>query len=186
MTEQQINFWSEYVNGNNFALGKLYASVFESLVFRAIYYTKNPETARDIVSELFVSLIELKPNDRKNRWSETKNVEALLLAITRNKCLDYLKINTGRIRILKRQASTDLIDWQIEMDIIKHLKQCLDGLREDERKLMNLHLQGYSNQEIGEKLKIAEKTVRNKLSLSRKRIIKFWHQLSLMIQFLWN
>ena len=94
MSEPEINSWNEYVNGNNSALGELYTAIFEKLVFRAIYYTKNPEIARDIVSELFVSLIELNPDERKQRWSSTQNVEALLLAIIRNKCLDYLKIKS--------------------------------------------------------------------------------------------
>ena len=186
MTELEVNSWNEYVNGNNSALGELYAAIFEKLVFRAIYYTKNPETARDIVSELFVSLIELNSNERKKRWEQTLNPEFLLLAIVRNKCLDFLKIESGRLRILKQQESTDLIDLQKENDIIKHLEQCLDELKEDERKLMNLHLNGFNNHEIGNTMQISEKTVRNKLSLSRKRIIKLWHQLSLLIYFLWS
>lgn len=186
MTEQEINSWNEYVNGNNSSLGELYTAIFEKLVFRAIYYTKNPETARDIVSELFVSLIELNPDDRKQRWSRTQNVEALLLAIIRNKCLDYLKIKSGRLRILEKQSSNLVQTPHEDLELIKHLEQCLNELTEDDRKLMNLHLFGFKNQEIGDALQISEKTVRNKLSLSRKRIINLWHQLSLLIHFLWN
>ena len=186
MTEQQINSWNEYVNGNNSALGELYAVIFEKLVFRAIYYTKNPEIARDIVSELFVSLMELNPYERKQQWTETTNIEALLLAIVRNKCLDYLKITAGRLRILKEQESNEMTDLQEESELIKHLEQCMIELTEDERNLMNLHLRGFNNHEIGDAMQISEKTVRNKLSLSRKRIIKLWHQMSLLIHFLWS
>lgn len=186
MTEDQNKYWNQYVNGNNHALGELYVAIFEKLVFRAIYYTKNPETARDIVSELFVSLIELNSNERKKRWEQTLNPDFLLLAIVRNKCLDFLKIEAGRLRILKQQE-IDTINYAQEMsDIIKHLEQCMHELTADERNLMNLHLHGFNNQEIGETLQISEKTVRNKLSLSRKRIIKLWHQLSLLIHFLWS
>lgn len=186
MTEPEINSWNEYVNGNNSALGELYAVIFEKLVFRAIYYTKNPETARDIVSELFVSLIELKPNDRKQHWSRTQNIEALLLAIIRNKCLDYLKITAGRQRILEEQSSNLVQYPNEELELIKHLEQCINELKEEERNLMNLHLFGFNNHEIGDAMQISEKTVRNKLSLSRKRIIKLWHQMSLLIHFLWS
>ncbi len=186
MTEQEINSWNEYVNGNNSALGELYNATFEKLVFRAIYYTKNPEIARDIVSELFVSLIELKPNDRKQRWSRTQNVGSLLLAIIRNKCLDYLRIKSGRLRILEEQSSNLVQNPHEELEQIKHLEQCLLELKEDDRKLMNLYLFGFNNHEISDELQISEKTVRNKLSLSRKRIIKLWHQMSLLIHFLWS
>jgi RNA polymerase sigma-70 factor (ECF subfamily) len=186
VTEQEINSWNEYVNGNNSALGELYNAIFEKLVLRAVYYTKNPEIARDIVSELFVSLVELNPNDRKQRWSRTQNVEALLLAIIRNKCLDYLKIKSGRQRILEEQSSILVQNPHEELELIKHLEQCLHELKEDDRKLMNLHLFGFNNHEIGDALQISEKTVRNKLSLSRKRIIKLWHQMSLLIHLLWS
>lgn len=183
MTEQELNSWNEYVNGNNSALGELYTAIFEKLVFRAIYYTKNPEIARDIVSELFVSLIELNTNERKQRWSRTQNIEAFLLAIIRNKCLDYLKINAGRLRILEEQSSNLAQNTLEELEQIKHLEQCLHELKEDDRNLMNLHLFGFNNHEIGDAMQISEKTVRNKLSLSRKRIIKLWHQMSLLIHF---
>ncbi len=186
MTEQEINSWNLYVNGSNHALGELYNAIFEKLVFRAIYYTKNSETAREIVSELFVSLIELNSDERKQRWTQTKNIEALLLAIVRNKCLDYLKITVGRLRIIEGQNSIAVNNYQDELELIKHLEQCMKELTEDERNLMNLHLQGFNNHEIGDALQISEKTVRNKLSLSRKRIIKLWHQLSLLIHFLWS
>jgi RNA polymerase sigma-70 factor (ECF subfamily) len=183
VTEQEINSWNEYVNGKNSALGELYASIFEKLVFRGIYYTKNPEIARDIVSEIFVSLMELNKIERQKRLSETKNVEAMLLAVVRNKCLDYLKINAGRLRILENQKSNFVTNIHEEIDIVKHLEKCMDELNLDERGLLNLHLSGFNNHEIGETLQISEKTVRNKLSLSRKRIIKLWHQMSLLIHF---
>ncbi len=186
MTENQIDYWNRYVNGNNLALGELYVAIFEKLVFRAIYYTKNPETARDIVSDLFVSLIELNSNERKKRWEQTLNPEFLLLAIVRNKCLDFLKIESGRLRILKQQEIDTINDMQEMSDIIKHLEQCMHELTADERKIIKLHLKGFTNHEIGDEFQISEKTVRNKLSLSRKRIIKLWHQMSLLIHFLWS
>jgi len=186
VTEQQITSWNQYVNGNNHALGELYASIFEKLVFRAIYYTKNPEIARDIVSELFVSLIELNSEERRKRWSKTQNIETLLLAIIRNKCLDYLKITAGRQRILEEQSSKLVQNPHEELEQIKHLEQCIYELTEDERNLINLHLLGFNNHEIGDAMQISEKTVRNKLSLSRKRIIKLWHQMSLLIHLLWS
>lgn len=186
MTEKQLNSWNEYLKGDNKALGELYNAIFEKLVFRAIYYTKNPEIARDIVSELFVSLIELNPIDRKQRWSKTQNIEALLLAIIRNKCLDYLKINKGRLRILEEQGSNLVQNPNQELELIKYLEECMKELTQEDRNLMNLHLSGFNNHEIGDALQISEKTVRNKLSLSRKRIIKLWHQMSLLIHFLWS
>ena len=186
MTEDQIKYWNQYVNGNNSALGELYEFLFEKLVFRAIYYTKNPETARDIVGELFVSLVEMNSDERRLHWSKVKNVYAFLLTIVRNKCLDYLKIEAGRLQILKHQELYSINDTQEMSEIIKHLEQCLNELTADERKIIKLHLKGFTNHEIGDEFQISEKTVRNKLSLSRKRIIKLWHHICLLIHFIWN
>ena len=52
-------YWQSYLKGDNDALAKLYVELFEPLVLKAIFYTKKPEIARDIVSSLFVSLLEL-------------------------------------------------------------------------------------------------------------------------------
>ena len=51
------NNWTAFLKGENNALGSLYADIFEPLVFRAISYTKDPEVARDIVSQLFMELV---------------------------------------------------------------------------------------------------------------------------------
>jgi len=80
-------FWENYLSGDNASLGKLYVTHFEPLVLKAIYYTKDPETARDIVAGLFVYLMELPPQQRIERWEKHSNFDFLFLAIVRNKCL---------------------------------------------------------------------------------------------------
>jgi RNA polymerase sigma factor (sigma-70 family) len=87
---------------------------------------------------------------------------------------------------LKGQEFSEAQELDEKTDIINHLEYCLNELSDEERKLINLHIVGFNNHEIGEKLQISEKTVRNKLSSSRKRIIKLWHQISLLIHFIWN
>lgn len=186
MTELQINYWKNYILGDDHSLGELYASIFEKLVFRAIYYTKNHEVARDIVADLFVSLLELTHFEREDRWKNILNVEALLLAIVRNKCLDYLKISRNRLRILESQKAENFNDEQEKNDLIQHLERCMNQLTDNEFKIIQLHFKGYSNREIGKNMNVAEKTIRNKLSLSRKRIIKLWNQMGILIHFLWN
>ena len=173
------------MNGDNEALAKLYVVLFERLVLNAIYYTKNPEIARDIVSSLFVSLIELDKEERQSRWNKIKNHHALILAIVRNKCLDHLKIRQNRERInheLFVETSSDVE----KIDMIAHLTACIQELKPDEKQLLELHLQGFSNDEISLKLNLSEKTVRNKLSLTRKSIWKLWHQMILLIALVWR
>lgn len=183
--DNQTKYWKDFLNGDNHALAKLYVDLFEPLVLKAIYYTKNPEVARDIVSSLFVYLLELNKEERLFRWNKIENHQALLVAIVRNKCLDFLKITQNRERInneLFVKTSSDLE----KIDMIAHLTACIQELKPDEKQLVALHLQGFSNEEISLKLNLSEKTVRNKLSLTRKSIWKLWHQMILLIAFVWK
>jgi DNA-directed RNA polymerase specialized sigma24 family protein len=70
--------------------------------------------------------------------------------------------------------------------MIAHLTACIQELKPDEKQLVELHLQGFSNDEISLKLNLNEKTVRNKLSLTRKSIWKLWHQMILLIAYVWR
>ena len=181
----QTKYWQNYLNGDNDALAKLYVNLFEPLVLKAIYYTKKPEIARDIVSSLFVSLLELDKEERLSRWDKIESHQALLLAIVRNKCLDFLKITQNRERINNELFVATNCDVE-KIDMIAHLTTCIQELKPDEKQLVELHLQGYSNDEISLKLNLSEKTVRNKLSLTRKSIWKLWHQMILLIAFVWR
>lgn len=183
MNDQTI-YWQNYLNGNNDALAELYVELFEPLVLKAVYYTQNAEIARDIVSSLFVSLLELDREARQTRWNNIEKHQALLLAIVRNKCLDYLKITQNRERInneLFVEVSADVE----KINMITHLVACIQELKFDEKQLLELHLQGYTNNEISTKLNVSEKTVRNKLSLTRKSVRKLWHQMVLIITIAW-
>jgi len=53
-----------------------------------------------------------------------------------------------------------------------------------EQQLLQLHLAGYNNEEIAERKNYYEKTVRNKLSLTRKKLIYLWKNLILIL--LWQ
>lgn len=183
--DNQTKYWKDFLNGDNDALAKLYLDLFEPLVLKAIYYTKNPEVARDIVSSLFVSLIELPYEERCKRWERIENHQALLIAIVRNKCLDHLKIFQNRARINSELFSAVSTDTETTA-MISHLMVCIEELKDDEKELVEMHLQGFNNTEISEKLNLSEKTVRNKLSLTRKSLSKLWHQLVVIIALLWN
>lgn len=177
-------YWINYLNGDNHSLGHLYDSLFEPLVLKAIYYTKDPNIARDIVSNLFVYLIELSPKQRIERWEQHSNFEFLLLAIVRNKCLDYLKTKRIHERIeLEIEKNSPFI--QEEKELMEQLEACLNELTENERTLINLHLDGFDNREIALKMDISEKTVRNKLSLTRKVLFNLWGKFNLILVLIW-
>ena len=180
--------WSDFIEGDNRALGELYVSMFEPLVFRAISYTGDPEIARDIVSQLFSELLSSPVNVRQKRWIKVRDPFAFLLVIVRNKSLDYLKVTRNRDRILKHFAhdQKEVIEDSTETELYVKLAQCVAELSESERELLELHLNGYKNAAIAQELQMSEKTVRNKLSLTRKVLMMRWNQLFIIITTLWN
>lgn len=180
--------WSHFLVGDNDALGKLYTDIFEPLVFRSISYTGDPEIARDIVSQLFSELLSSPVNVRQERWIKVRDPLAFLLVIVRNKSLDYLKITRNRDRILKHFAhdQQEVLEDSTETDLYVKLAQCVAELSESERELLELHLNGYRNAAIAQELQMSEKTVRNKLSLTRKVLTMRWNQLFIIITALWH
>jgi RNA polymerase sigma factor (sigma-70 family) len=158
------NYWTDFLQGDDYALGKLYHELFESLVFVAYHRTKKMEVARDIVSELFVSILSTKFEVRKSKWENIESIHAYLTSAVKNKSIDYLRSEQAHTKILT-QISADVIATE-EIN----LEEGLRLMTTNETELFQLHLDGYSNTEIAEQKMISEKTVRNKLSMTRRKM----------------
>jgi RNA polymerase sigma-70 factor (ECF subfamily) len=180
--------WIDFLEGDNHALGEMYVAVFEPLVVRAIYYTRDIENARDIVSQLFAELLLAPKEVRRDRWSQVRDPKSFLSIIVRNKCMDHLRVVSNRQRILKTipQNHASFYEDSSEKELFVKLNQCISELSDEEQKLLELHLDGYRNHVIAEELNLSEKTVRNKLSLTRKLLVVRWQKLFIFIWLLWN
>ncbi len=180
----QDNHWIEFLQGDNQALSKVYEPYFHPLLFVALKYVRNTEVAQDITGELFTSLLETSPEMRQEKWSQIRDVKAFLTTIVKCRALDHLKIQQNRNRLLANNLDVHSQVYESNNDEIHHLSKCIDSLPIDEQALINLHLAGYKNQEIAENLNYSEKTVRNKLSASRKKLIYLWKNLIVLL--LWQ
>ena len=157
-------FWNDFLHGDNHALGLLYHELFEPLVFVAYHKTKKMEVARDIVSELFVSIISTKMEVRKSKWENIESIHAYLTSAVKNKSIDYLRSEQTNATVLTQIShNATTTEWI-------NLEEGLNLLPPNETELFQLHLDGYSNTEIAAHKMISEKTVRNKLSLTRKKM----------------
>jgi RNA polymerase sigma-70 factor (ECF subfamily) len=165
MTKEQLH-WREFLKGDNDALGELYSELFEPLVFISIFYVKNNEAARDIVSELFVKLITTSLDERKRKWASVNSCKAYLTMAVKNKSIDYLRKVKNHATIVEQtpvNLTENLADFSADV---------LEVLSSKEHEIFQLHLDGFKNEEIAQKQNLTEKTVRNKLSISRKKMEK--------------
>ena len=178
------NHWIEFLQGNNQALSKVYETYFQPLLFVALKYVRNTEVAQDITGELFTILLETDVQIRQEKWSQIRDVKAFLSTIIKCRALDHLKIQQNRNRILVNTPEFHTHSHEQYNDELVHLTTCIERLPTDEQALIQLHLSGYKNQEIAENLSYSEKTVRNKLSASRKKLIYLWKNLIILL--LWQ
>lgn len=168
-TEQSL--WNRFVQGENDALGELYSEFFEPLVFVSFYLVKDNNVARDIVGDLFVFLLAVEVKDRKTKWLEVNSVKSYLSVAVRNKSIDYLRKTKLHV------SKIDALDAPITMEENPFFAESLMLLREEEKEVFQMHLDGYKNEEIAENYQLTEKTVRNKLSLTRKKMRTYFKSL---------
>ncbi len=167
-----------YQNGNDEALGKLYVYYYQSLVMIAYKYTTDTEKSRDVVGAVFEKLLQLQKNKRQQIiLHPKKGIYPFLVIIIKNKCLDGIKTNKLQEQIKKHLVtlisftSINAASFRFESEAIKQL---LNNLPNREKEIIELHLQGYKNEEIAIQLNISYNTVRNTLHTAKQRIKKLW------------
>ena len=173
--------WEEFIQGNNAALIFVYEPLFQPLLFVALKYVRNTEVAQDITSELFTSLLEADIVIRQTKWSQIRDIPAFLSTIIKCRALDHLRVEQNRRRLCDENLTNPLFSDEKRKEELAHLEACMLQLTLEEQQLLQLHLAGYKNDEIAEKQNYSEKTVRNKLSLSRKKLIYLWKNLILIL-----
>lgn len=167
--------WKRFVVGDNNALKSTYLNHHAALLMTAYYYLKNEEEAKDIVADIFKKLLEMTVEERKEKLvGVNEKLATFLKVLVKNKCLDYIKVEKNRTRIVnsmsaffsRSNSSFSLVD--------EDFKLMLDTLPERQKEVLALHLEGYDNNEISEKLDITYNTCRNTLSTSKKKIRELW------------
>jgi RNA polymerase sigma-70 factor (ECF subfamily) len=176
--------WTTYLEGDNSALEELYEDLFQPLLFVSIKYTKNIEISKDIISDIFLFLLETSLVDRQEKWKEVREIGAFLTIIVKNKSIDSVRVISNRKKIEEELSINSVSNSFLEYFNTDHFEKSIAHLNEQEQQLLSLYYQGYSNVEIGEQLNYSEKTIRNKLSLTRKKLIYFWK--NLIILMLWK
>lgn len=131
---------------------------------------RNGHEAEDIVQEVMIRLWT-----RRNRLQEYKSVEAFAMVITKNLCLDKLKLKSNKSEELtwRNELYTDKNPYvQMETsDSYNKIRELIDQLPEQQRMIIHLRdVEGYAYDEIAELTGLTENTIRVNLSRARKKI----------------
>ncbi|MGX1930578.1 RNA polymerase sigma factor [Flagellimonas sp. 2504JD4-2] len=159
--------WDNYLQGDRSALKELIGRYNDSLLMFLLGKTKNREIAREIAQETWLKMAKHKKG--------IKNFKAYLYKVASNVWVD-MNTKNNKIKSVENPAPAingiavkpEVLHKLGAEDIVKMYRSCLtDG----EYELWNLHCDGYNSKEIAQRLSIQRKTVDNKKSIIRKKLI---------------
>ncbi|RLD90017.1 MAG: RNA polymerase subunit sigma-24 [Bacteroidetes bacterium] len=136
----------------------------------AIFLLKNREEAEDTVQEIYLKLW-----DMKEQLGKYNNLEAVMMTMTRNRCLDKLKTKREKFASLNEsinnQPYTSPMEQSIQQDMVKQVKVLMTKLPEQQKTIIHLRdVEGCEYKEIQEITGFDSNYIRVNLSRARKSI----------------
>lgn len=160
-------------NADREAFSELFKRYHAKLVSFASCFLPNHEEAEDMVSEVFVKLLQ------KGDLQEIENFEGYLYYSVKNQCLNQLKKNKRKSRIFTQLDQQDLktgeytqpLQQLLTAELRQKIASCVDNLPH-KRKLVFKMVKddGLSIKEVAHLLDIAEKTVKKHLELAVREL----------------
>jgi RNA polymerase sigma-70 factor (ECF subfamily) len=153
---------------------KIYKELYPSLLLYSIKWVNDEDVAKDIVQNVFIKLLDSKV--------EILNYKPYLYKSVRNACLNHLK------RIDSKSLSLDEVDnYSIsyfkdpieEAEFSAYIFSIISKLPPATQRIFKLNrFEGFSNQEIADKLNISKRTVEIQISNALKLLKKEVYQSS--------
>lgn len=163
MTEEQLI--ANLRKGRSAALSEIYDLYAQELLVFCYSYTKSKQDAEEVVQDAFMRLWEMRSLIRSDH-----SLKSLLFRIAKNRVIDLFRSN------LKSKIFADYLVFQrsgfdresgdMDYDAYRALvDKVLNKLPPSQREIVRLSdFEGLDNEQIAERLHLAEKTVRNQLS----------------------
>lgn len=141
------------------------------LLMIAYFYLKDMDAAKDAVADCFEKLLK---NEFVLDRSE-EQVKAWLIVVVKNHCQDIVRTKRNRLRLLSLIKFEFLSEnnWYKKAEK-ESLERAMNHLTPKEAEVFKLHLDGYSNDEIKDKLNVSYATVKNQLYDAKKKLRKIW------------
>lgn len=147
---------------------QLFEQYYTPLVLFAVSYVNEREIAKDLVQDVFFSLIE-----NRQQFESIDNLKFYLYSAVRNRCLKHLRHETVKNRyenyiLQKDKEKQHYEEHLLEEEVFLLLNQAIEELPEQCRKVFNLSLQGKSNAEIAEIMNVSIETVKSHKKTGKK------------------
>jgi len=157
---------------------------FYDLVYGTIYYlVKDHQAAEDIIQEAFIKVVTKKPE-----FESVSGMKAWLKTVARNTTINYFRKNKKfRNHVDVESVYMDIEPINLQVPSVEQTVETkmmeeailayLNGLKPEYRQLIELRWkQGLSYREIGERMKLCENIVRQRLFRTREGIKKMLYR----------
>jgi len=151
-------------------------------------YTKNPDSAEEIVQDIFVRFWEKR--EQLNIEFSLKNY---LLRSVKNQCLNYIKHEKIQQKHIlstnaKHESNDSFEDNFLGIELAEKIEESISSLPEKRREIFRLSREdGLKYHEIANKMNISVKTVETQMSLAikylRTKLIDFLSILLILLHF---
>ncbi len=139
---------------------EVFEKYFSSLCVFAYNFVKDEDLAKDLVQEVFVKIWQ-----SGIEFESEKSMKVYFYLATKNKVIDHLR-KEKRIRMDFDIPGDVLVDENtvlnemIREETYRLLEKAMDQLPPKAGEVIRLNLEGFSNQEIAEKLSVSVNTVK--------------------------
>lgn len=168
------NSYASFLNGKNHFFEALYQEHHATLLMVAYKYLRNQDDAEDVIADVYKKLLGFSEEQRKQMLpKEASEFVFYIRRMVKNKSLDSYKQKNNQRRLLSEHYSRNAdSDYFNEQDFLEPQLQELiqQVLNHRELEIISLHVQGYKNKEIAQKLDLSYFTVRNMISVSKKKL----------------
>lgn len=166
---------AEFRRGKSKAFETIHARYHGAIKYFAAKYVGRHE-AEDIASDTFVKLWHLKEN-----FEKLEKVKAFLYLTAKNACLNHNKRDSMKAEkheqmaheLSEEEANNNFEYNLLDAEFLRHTYQYLQRLPKQQRRVMELHWQGMSTEQIANVLNLSPQTVRNTWSRAVETLKKY-------------
>lgn len=144
-------------NGDIKEFKLFFETFYPSVCAYARNYLEQTALVEDFAQEAFVEYW-----NKKKDFDNLKAVKAYIYKITRNKCLNHIRLHNIHKKILQEQLLSEEYSYEhiLQEETYALLYKALNNLTPQSRKIMWLSLYGNTNEEIANQLDISINTVK--------------------------
>jgi RNA polymerase sigma factor (sigma-70 family) len=170
----------QFIQGDPEAFNKIYVQLAPRLKALAYRYCRNTENASDVVQDVFAKLAAMDSQKRMEHFSPSEaNLEGWLMVSVKHRAMDLTKIEDNRRKKspeVRSNFAEETRNGSEETMAQQRFHLMCRFLQPRQREVIELHMDGYRNEEIADRLHLSYNTVKNNIYEARQKLREIWQR----------